>query len=199
MIFRSRLSSSHQEATVTASPFRNRVRAPELNGGLGWLNTEHPLSLAELRGRIVLLDFWTYCCINCMHILPDLKILEERYPNELVVIGVHSAKFTNEGQNDTIRQAILRYEIAHPVVNDAQFAIWHQYGVRAWPTLVMIDPEGYAVAAYSGEGNIERIDRDIQLLIQTYPDVSNQAPLPITHEEAPAMPLRYPGKVLADM
>ena len=183
---------------MAQSPFRNRVRAPELNGGLGWLNTDHPLSLAELRGRIVLLDFWTYCCINCMHILPDLKALEERYPNELVVIGVHSAKFTNEGQTDTIRQAILRYEIAHPVVNDARFAIWQQYGVRAWPTTVLIDPEGYAVAAYSGEGNRERIDRDIQLLVQTYPAVATQTPFPTTREEAPAMPLRYPGKVLAD-
>jgi DNA-binding beta-propeller fold protein YncE/rhodanese-related sulfurtransferase len=180
------------------SPFKNRVRAPELSGGLGWLNSDHPLSLAELRGRIVLLDFWTYCCINCMHTLPDLKTLEERYPNELVVIGIHSAKFTNEGQNENIRQAILRYEINHPVVNDAQFAIWHQYGVRAWPTLVMIDPEGYAVGVYSGEGNLARIDRDIQLLLQTYPAVETQRPFPITREEAPAMPLRYPGKVLAD-
>lgn len=183
---------------MAPSPFRNRVRAPELNGGLGWLNTDHPLTLAELRGRIVLLDFWTYCCINCMHILPDLKILEERYPNELVVIGVHSAKFTNEGQTDNIRQAILRYEIAHPVVNDAKFAIWQQYGVRAWPTLMMIDPEGYACAAYSGEGNLARIDRDIQLLIETYPDISEQKPFTVTREEAPATPLRYPGKVLAD-
>ncbi len=183
---------------MVLSPFRNRVRAPELNGGLGWLNTNNPLSLAGLRGRIVLLDFWTYCCINCMHILPDLKALEERYPNELVVIGVHSAKFTNEGQSDSIRQAILRYEIGHPVVNDAQFAIWQQYGVRAWPTAVLIDPDGYAVAMYSGEGNRERMDRDIQLLLHTYPDVAKQTPFPIAHEEATAMPLRYPGKVLAD-
>jgi thiol-disulfide isomerase/thioredoxin/sugar lactone lactonase YvrE len=181
------------------SPFKNRVRAPELSGGLGWLNSDHPLSLAELRGRIVLLDFWTYCCINCMHILPDLKTLEKRYPNELVVIGVHSAKFTNEGQNENIRQAILRYEIEHPVVNDAKFAIWHQYGVRAWPTLMLIDPEGYAVGAYSGEGNLARIDRDIQLILQTYPEVATQRPFPITREETPATLLRYPGKVLADV
>jgi thiol-disulfide isomerase/thioredoxin len=183
---------------MAQSPFRNRVRAPELKGGLGWLNTDHALSLAELRGRIVLLDFWTYCCINCMHILPDLKVLEERYPNELVVIGVHSAKFTNEGQSDNIRQAILRYEIAHPVVNDARFAIWQQYGVRAWPTAVLIDPDGYAVAAYSGESNLERMDRDIQLLLQTYPDVAKQTPFHVTREAVSAMPLRYPGKVLAD-
>ncbi len=184
---------------MAQSPFPGRVRAPELNDGLGWLNTDHPLSLAELRGHIVLLDFWTYCCINCMHILPDLKTLEERYPNELVVIGVHSAKFTNEGQTDTIRQAVLRYEINHPVVNDATFAIWQQYGVRAWPTLVLIDPAGYAVAAYSGEGKLPQIDRDIQLLIAMYPEVTQQNPFPLTRETAPAMPLRYPGKVLADI
>lgn len=149
---------------MASFPFPHRVRAPELNGGLGWLNTDHPLTLAELRGRIVILDFWTYCCINCMHILPDLKYLEGKYPNELVVIGVHSATFTNEGETENIRQAILRYEIAHPVVNDARFAIWQQYGVRAWPTLLMIDPAGYAVAACPGEGNRARIEADIQLL-----------------------------------
>ena len=185
-------------ATTTDNRFAGRVRAPDLKGGLGWLNTDHPLSLAELKGRIVLLDFWTYCCINCMHILPDLRILEERYPRELVVVGVHSAKFEEEGQTDNIRQAILRYEIAHPVVNDAQFAIWQQYGVRAWPTLVMLDPQGYAVAVYSGEGNIAQMDADIQALIEMYPEVSAQEPLPLTREEAPATVLRYPGKILAD-
>src|SRR2546425_10971961 len=74
---------------------RARVRAPELVGGRGWLNIDRPLSLAALKGKVVLLDFWTYGCINCMHIIPDLKKLEKKYPNELVVIGVHSAKFEN--------------------------------------------------------------------------------------------------------
>ncbi len=185
-------------ATTTDSRFAGRVRAPELAGGLGWLNTDHPLSLSELRGRIVLLDFWTYCCINCMHILPDLRTLEERYPRELIVIGVHSAKFEEEGQTDNIRQAILRYEVPHPVVNDAQFAIWQQYGVRAWPTLVLVDPEGYAVAVYSGEGNLARMDDDIQTLIAMYPHISEQEPFAVTREEAPATALRYPGKILAD-
>jgi len=185
-------------ATTTDNRFAGRVRAPDLIGGLGWLNTDHPLSLAELKGRIVLLDFWTYCCINCMHIVPDLRTLEERYPRELVVVGVHSAKFEEEGQTENIRQAILRYEIPHPVVNDAQFAIWQQYGVRAWPTLVLLDPQGYAVAVYSGEGNLAQIDDDIQALIAMYPEVSAQEPLPLTREEAPATVLRYPGKILAD-
>jgi thiol-disulfide isomerase/thioredoxin len=89
--------------------------APEFPQGFTWLNTEKPLSLRALRGKIVLLDFWTYGCINCLHILPDLKKLERKYPNELVVIGVHSAKFANEGEGSNIRNAIMRYNIEHPV------------------------------------------------------------------------------------
>src|SRR5262245_14560079 len=98
--------------------FEGEVNAPDFATGLEWLNTEKPVSLRELRGKVVLLDFWTYCCINCMHIIPDLKKLEAKYANQLVVIGVHSAKFTNEKGTENIRQAILRYELEHPVVND---------------------------------------------------------------------------------
>ena len=75
----------------------------------------------------MLLDFWTYCCINCMHILPELKKLEHAYPNEIVVIGVHSAKFAGEQDSKNIREAVLRYEIEHPVVNDAEHVIWDKY------------------------------------------------------------------------
>src|SRR4029450_2510077 len=103
------------------------VRAPEFPEGMQWLNTDKPLRLADLRGKVVLLDFWTYCCINCMHIIPELTALEKKYARELVVIGVHSAKFQNEGEVANIRQAILRYEIQHPVVNDRDFRIWRQY------------------------------------------------------------------------
>src|ERR1041384_5681582 len=142
-----------------------RVRAPELEGGRGWLNTDAPLSLAGLRGKIVLLDFWTYCCVNCMHVIPDLKKLEAKYANQLVVIGVHSAKFPNEGESDNIRQAILRYEIEHPVVNDREFLIWRRYGPRSWPTLVLIDPDGYVVGGISGEGHYDKLDHVISQLV----------------------------------
>src|SRR5690348_15300703 len=118
-----------------------RVPAPELEGGVAWLNTAGPIRLRDLRGKIVLLDFWTFCCINCIHTLPDLAKLEKKYPNQLVVIGVHSAKFDNEKNSDSIRKAILRYEITHPVVNDANMKIWQAYGVNSWPTLYLIDPE----------------------------------------------------------
>jgi thiol-disulfide isomerase/thioredoxin len=113
---------------IAAMPLSQKERdkptpAPELDGGLAWLNTAGPIKMADLKGKIVLLDFWTLCCINCIHIMPDLAKLEKKYPNELVVIGVHSAKFESEKDTKNIKQAILRYEIAHPVVNDADHKI----------------------------------------------------------------------------
>jgi DNA-binding beta-propeller fold protein YncE len=185
---------------------RNRqlgpIRAPELNGGLGWLNTDRPLSLAALKGKVVLLDFWTFCCINCMHVIPDLAYLEQKYADELVVIGVHSAKFSNEKDSEKIRQAILRYEVKHPVVNDANFSIWNAYAVRAWPTLVLIDPEGYVANQYPGEGQRERIDRDIYEIIAEAKQKGTLKPSPLAlaleRAKTPDTPLSFPGKTLAD-
>ena len=111
-----------------------------------------------MRGKFVLLDFWTLGCINCMHIIPELQKLEKAWPNQLVVIGVHSAKFEREKQDQSIEAAVLRYRIEHPVVNDSEFAIWNSYGVKAWPSLVLIDPEGYAVWGHSGEITFEQVD-----------------------------------------
>ena len=136
--------------------YQAKVRAPELTGGKSWLNTDKPLSIAGLKGKIVLLDFWTYGCINCIHIIPDLKKLEAKYEKNLVVIGVHSAKFENEGETENIRKIILRYNIEHPVVNDSGFKIWEQYAVNAYPTQVLIDPNGYVVGKYVGEGQLRR-------------------------------------------
>src|SRR5438067_9886972 len=141
-----------------------RVRAPELEGGRGWLNTDRPLTIAGLRGKVVLLDFWTYGCVNCMHVIPDLRALEEKYSKQLVVIGVHSAKFENERDTENIRHIILRYGLEHPVVNDADFRIWRAYTVDAWPTLVLIDTDGYAVGQLSGEGHYDVLDRAVPQL-----------------------------------
>ena len=118
-------------------PPRKLAKAPELEGGTAWLNTGKPLSLKDLKGKVVLLDFWTLCCINCIHIFPDLAKLEKKYANELVVIGVHSAKFENEKNSESIRKAILRYDLKHPVVNDADQKIWNAYDCSSWPTLVL--------------------------------------------------------------
>ncbi|MDM7461269.1 MAG: thioredoxin-like domain-containing protein [bacterium] len=178
------------------------LNAPDFPDGLQWLNTERPLSLRELRGKVVLLDFWTYCCINCMHILPDLKRLERKYADALVVIGVHSAKFFTEQETENIRQAILRYEIEHPVVNDHQMAVWQQYAVRAWPTLVLIDPNAKIVGYHSGEGIYEIFDRAIAQTIQTAEakGVLKRGALnfKLEREREARTVLRFPGKVLAD-
>jgi DNA-binding beta-propeller fold protein YncE len=188
-------------AAVDEHPYPLRIAAPALDGG-EWVNTPKPLSLEELRGRYVLLDFWTYCCINCMHVLPELKKLEHAFPNELVVIGIHSAKFEGEQVTDNIREAALRYEIEHPVVNDANMAIWRRYGARSWPTLVLIDPAGEVVWAASGERDFEQmkavIDRGLPyyqkkgvLKLAARPEIAGSATMPDT-------PLRFPGKVLVD-
>jgi thiol-disulfide isomerase/thioredoxin len=181
---------------------RPRIRAPELSGHRGWLNTDKPLSLAALKGKVVLLDFWTYGCINCIHIIPDLKRLEKKYPNELVVIGVHSAKFENEKDTENIRRIILRYEIEHPIVNDADFKIWQSYAVKAWPTRYLIDPAGYIIGWLSGEGNYETLDKTIGDTIAEFRKRGelNEAPLNFVLEKAKIgdLPLAFPGKVLAD-
>ena len=179
-----------------------RVRAPELDGGEGWLNTDRALSIRELRGKVVVLDFWTYCCINCMHVLPDLKRLERKHGDALVVIGVHSAKFTNEGDTAHIREALGRYEIDHPVVNDRGFAIWHAYAVRAWPTLMVIDAEGYVVGGVSGEGHYDVLDDVITELIADARARGRLDTRPLAHLRGAGAPagslLAYPGKVVVD-
>jgi DNA-binding beta-propeller fold protein YncE len=182
--------------------YAGKVNAPDFPEGIEWLNTDRPLSLRELRGKVVLLDFWTYCCINCMHIIPDLKKLEHKYPDELVVIGVHSAKFTTERGTDNIRQAILRYEIEHPVVNDKDMTVWQQYAVRGWPTLMLIDPAGKVVGGQSGEGSYDLFDQAISKLIKSFDAQGklDRRPLKLKLERhrAPTSMLAFPGKVLAD-
>ena len=180
---------------------QGKVRAPELTGAKSWLNTDQPLSIAGLRGKVVLLDFWTYGCINCIHIIPDLKKLEAKYPNNLVVIGVHSAKFTNEGETENIRQIILRYGVEHPVANDADFKIWEQYAVNAYPTQVIIDPAGYVIGAAVGEGYAEQVDALIGATIEEFrkKGLLDEKPLKFALEKAKVgdLPLAFPGKVLA--
>lgn len=195
---------------------RHKIHAPDFPAGLSWLNTGpaqlpsghqdagqgRPLSLYELRGKIVLLDFWTYCCINCLHVIPDLKYLESTYAGKpLVVIGVHSAKFTNEKDAANVQQAVWRHEIEHPVVVDSDFTIWQSYGVRAWPTLVMIDPDGYLLGVFSGEGNREIVENYIETTLDIFSTEGklNDAPLMLQRDKM-SMPdsyLSYPGKIVA--
>src|SRR5690349_7429213 len=111
--------------------------APELEGGLGWLNTDKPLNIDELRGQVVIIHFWTYCCVHCMQVLPILRDIEKRRANEpIAIIGVHSAKFTEERELEHIREAMARYGVAHPVFVDRDMMNWEKYNVSSWPTLV---------------------------------------------------------------
>jgi len=179
------------------------VNAPDFPAGADWINVSAPLTMADLRGKIVLLDFWTYGCINCIHVIPDLKRLEAEYPDQLVVVGVHSAKFDNEGETENIRWIVRRYEVEHPVINDNGFEMWNQYGVRAWPTFMVIDPFGKVVGQLSGEPLYDRIQPIIDVMAKEYAasGALNLSPIPGWQPELASMeetPLRFPGKVLAD-
>ncbi len=183
----------------------NNTNAPELDGGTDWFNVGKPLKLKDLRGKIVLLDFWTLCCINCMHIMPDIAKLEKKYKNQLVVIGVHSPKFENEKKSESIRKAILRYELSHPVVNDSEKKIWAAYNANWWPTLVMIDPEGHPYVGMTGEDKqkFAALEQAITTLIAKHRKNKTLDENPIRFDTAkfrdePDTPLYFPGKVVAD-
>jgi thiol-disulfide isomerase/thioredoxin len=182
-------------------PIPGRVPAPGLDGPTDWFNTSRPLTPEDLRGKFVVLDFWTYCCVNCLHVLPELKKLEQAYPQQIVVIGVHSGKFEAERDSENIRKAILRHDIRHPVVNDDQQILWNRYNVNAWPSLRIIDPHGFLVAAHSGEIRFEILNDFFQRTMPIYvrQGALNLVPLQVDLEidKAQATPLRFPGKVLA--
>ncbi|GIF50359.1 thiol-disulfide isomerase/thioredoxin [Asanoa ferruginea] len=175
-----------------------RVRAPQLKGR-GWLNTGgKDLTIADLRGKIVLLDFWTFCCINCLHVLDELRPLEEKYGDVLVVIGVHSPKFEHERDPEALRAAVERYEVDHPVLDDPELITWDQYAAKAWPTLTVVDPEGYVVATMAGEGHAEGLMRLIDELIATHDakGTLHRGSGPYVAPEEPNTTLRFPGKAV---
>ncbi|MFY9635858.1 MAG: NHL domain-containing thioredoxin family protein, partial [Cellulosimicrobium cellulans] len=175
-----------------------RVRASELVGR-NWLNTGgKSLDLEALRGKIVLLDFWTFCCINCLHVLDELRPLEEKFSDVLVTVGVHSPKFEHEADPVALAAAVERYEIHHPVLDDPELDTWKAYTARAWPTLVVIDPEGYIVAHLSGEGHADGLAVLIPELIAEHDakGTLHRGSGPYVAPEATSGTLRFPGKAL---
>ena len=184
--------------------YEGQVAAPEFPAELDWINIDNPLTMNGLLGKIVILDFWTYGCINCLHIIPVLEQIERKFAEEVVVIGVHSAKFATEGQTENLRQIVQRYEVHHPVVNDHDFQVWNSWGVRAWPTVAIIDPLGRGVVRQSGEIPFEAFDNYLSGMIEYYDGLDegiiDRTPLKLALEGAgdPGTPLLYPGKVLAD-
>lgn len=178
-----------------------RIHAPEFPEGFEWIGTPRPLRLRELRGQVVVLDFWTYCCINCMHVLPVLAALEKRRKDDpLVVIGVHSAKFDAETETARIREAMARHGVGHPVLVDRGHRVWRDYTVRSWPTLVVIRPDGVIAATAPGEADFEALDAFVGQVIADAREDGTLAATPFRIDALPAEapgPLAYPGKVAA--
>ncbi len=183
-------------ASVTARA--EEIPAPEIaRPGLQWFNTAAPIPIASLKGRIVLLDFWTEGCINCIHIIPTLKKIEAAYPDQVAVIGVHSPKFANEQQAASVEDAIQRYEIHHPIVHDPQKTIWQAYGIEAWPTLVIIGADGTVIDEVSGEPDPDRALKAIGQLVADASSAGTLKPqkLALKPEALPAGHFRFPGKL----
>ncbi|MCP5153000.1 MAG: redoxin domain-containing protein [Ectothiorhodospiraceae bacterium] len=160
-----------------------RPPAPEFTVGVDWVNVQRPLTFADLRGRVVILDFWTYGCVNCMHVNDELAALERKHGDRLVVVGVHSPKFDNEKNLGTLRRTVVRYGREHPIVNDVDWSMMMSYGVRAWPTLVVVDPAGGVVGYVAGEGHQEVLDRAVTTLLEEQSGTTELAPLPLALEK----------------
>lgn len=190
-----------EEETIT--DYFGSTDAPDFPQGTEWFNTDKPLALKDLRGKLVLLDFWTSGCINCIHIIPDLKKLESEFPDELVIIGVHSAKFLNERSSESIRQAILKNDLEHPVINDKDFEVWDNYNASAWPTLVLIDPKGKIIGMKTGEGVYDVFHPIISAAVNEYNEtggILNKTPIKFALEKDKISKslLSFPGKITAD-
>ena len=178
---------------------RTRVRAPELTGR-EWLNTGgREVQLGELRGKVVLLDFWTFCCINCLHVIDELRPLEEEFGDELVVVGVHSPKFEHEADPDALAAAVERYEVRHPVLDDPELSTWRNYAVKAWPTLAVIDPEGYLVHVAAGEGHVEALRSVIGEIVAEHDEKGtlHRGDGPYVPPRTAATTLRFPAKAVS--
>ncbi len=186
-------------ATAPAPRATSRVRASELHGR-SWLNTGgNPLDLAALRGKIVILDFWSFCCINCLHVLDELRPLEAEYRDVLVTVGVHSPKFDHEADPEALAAAVERYDVQHPVLDDPTLTTWQAYSARAWPTLVVVDPEGYIAAHLSGEGHVAGLTSLVEELVAEHEakGTLHRGNGPYVPPEPVARDLKFPGKAIA--
>lgn len=164
-------------------------------GHLDWINTTRPLAAEDTQGRVVILDFWTYGCINCMHVLPDLAKLEHEFGSKLLIVSVHSPKFDNERNPQLVARIVDRYGIHHPVVNDVDYQLWNTYRVAAWPSFVIFDPQGQYVGKLSGEGQYASLRKATSALLAEYKGMGNQTKVPFKAMPADDRPLRYPGKI----
>ncbi|KAF5302637.1 hypothetical protein FQR65_LT08478 [Abscondita terminalis] len=199
--------TSPEQQDVVITEYLKELKYPpvkDFQKGLEWFNVSEPLSFSShLKGKLVLLDFFTYCCINCMHILPDLKDLENDFSVEdgLVVVGVHSAKFENEKLSKNIMAAVQRYNITHPVVNDHDSVMWKNCEVCCWPTLLLLGPNANPIVMLMGEGHKDVLQLTIRNALTFYKSqklISNhKIPFQSAYHFLPDQkgPLLFPGKI----
>lgn len=186
------------DVTISSPARLPRVRASALVGR-GWLNTGgREVTLADLRGKVVVLDFWTFCCVNCLHVLDELRELEAQYRDVLVIVGVHSPKFAHEADPVALAAAVERYEVHHPVLDDPELTTWSAYSARAWPTLVVVDPEGYIVAHMAGEGHRHNLEILVRELVAEHEAAGtlHGGDGPYVPPPATSGTLRFPAKAI---
>lgn len=186
-------SSTHEDPTTPRA-------APGFDGATAWLNVDHAITLGELRGKVVIVDFWTSCCINCIHTLPVLAAVERKYASRPVaVIGVHSAKFDVERERDRLREIVSEYSIVHPVAIDGAMKLWDAWGISAWPTVLVLDASGRIVWTGSGEPSEGAIERAVDAALDQGEKAGALSAKPLAglrREADDSGPLSFPGKVV---
>lgn len=180
-------------------PEASRKDAPGFDGATAWINSEKALSKKDLAGKVVVVDFWTSCCINCIHTLPILTELEKRFEGEpVVVVGVHSPKFDAETEQERLRAAVQQYGIEHPIAIDGSMKIWKGWEAKAWPTVLVLDAKGRIVWTGSGEPKLDELSAHVASALDEGADQRAlvRGPIPGLHPEAKDTgPLAFPGKV----
>jgi thiol-disulfide isomerase/thioredoxin len=163
-----RLDRTKQHATSATAELPIEGKLPSLGGAIAWLNSQ-PLTVDGLRGKVVLINFWTYTCINWLRQLPYVRAWAEKYKDQgLAVIGVHTPEFEFEKNIDNVRRASTEMRIDYPIAVDNDYAVWRAFGNRYWPTLYFIDTQGRIRHHQFGEGNYEQSERVIQQLLSEY-------------------------------
>jgi DNA-binding beta-propeller fold protein YncE len=180
------------------------VSAPELVGHGGWIGVEEDLSLRALRGKVLVLHFWAFSDAKCLRMAGELADLQRRFPTEVAVIGVHSPKFPYCGEHEAVIAAVARHRISYPVLDDPDMVTWQQYGVRGWPTVVVIDPRSHVVGALPGDEKIALLHQIVQDLVEQHRGKTRLARHPISVTPPPQLSRRrpgslcFPGKVATD-
>ena len=176
-----------------------RAKGPGFDGATAWVNTSRPITRADLRGRVTVVDFWTSCCINCIHTIPTLKKLEQEFEDDpFLVVGVHSPKFEAEQGAARLASNVKAYGIKHPVALDGNLAIWKKWGASSWPTVAVLDVDGRIIWADTGEPDYETVRKVVEKALAEGEKAKRLAkgkPSAWKADPGPTTPLAFPGKI----